>query len=215
MNMFRPLAMFSLAAALCAVASAQGLLGQRYGSASFTATQPGDDGVRHFDDWILGGSAEVSLPVDSHVDFAGTFHFSELDGTYRRVSLDAVSRSLELDATLHFAPRQPVDPALTFGLLYSQTDVTVRDEAGSRDTDSDDWIGRVQAGVQFNFGRGWSAFPYFDFAYWFNNDNIDDNVGLGLGVSKWLNTNWAVNADASTEAEDGDLGLSISLIRGF
>lgn len=173
-----------LMALAAANAHARGLLGERYASVSVSASRPGEASVRAFDDTVMSGSAGVNVPLAPNWDVGVGGKFTQLKGKSGGISVDTDSTGAWVAGALHLAPAHRFDPSMSAGLGYAHTTSEATSPTRHRKVTLDETYAHMEAGAQFQFGRGFSLYPYMDYVKWLNSDDLDDNAGVGLTATQ-------------------------------
>lgn len=197
------------------LATARGLMGERYADVSAGVIRPGERAARAYDEAVLTFGAGVNVPVHSHVDVWASAGTSRLEGENAGVRMEAENVGGRVGSLLHLAPGTGFDPAFGVGLGYSETDVTRRSARARSDRTHENTTIAGWFGVELDAGRGLSVTPYVEYTHWFDNDNIENDVAVGIGVNRWINRRWAVAADLSHEFDGRDVGISVAARRSF
>ena len=202
---------FIAAAALLAstapVASATGLLGQRYASATFDWVFPDDNRV----DDGRGVTLGLNLPLTTNIDLS--LNYSYLDsgadfevGEGETISVDASGQSLMFGGTFYM-PAGNVKPFISAGLGWQGIKV-------DNETDND-MTYQIVPGVEIPAGDRATLTLYAAWSDYFDNEPEDDGVWTFGALAEFeVSTQWSVLVRTTLD-DDSNWGLSAGALVRF
>ncbi len=184
------------------VASAAGLLGERYAAATFDWVFPDDNDV----DNGRGVTLTLNQPLTTSIDLALTYSYLDTGANFGFGNIDISGQNLMFGGTYHMQA-QGMKPfiGVSAGWLGTKVD-------GSTDNDT---VFQIVPGVEIPAGEKASLRLYAAYSDYFDNEPEDEGVwSFGAVADFDINETWGLLTEINLD-EDSNWGLSFGALVRF